>query len=76
MVATLLKDFGLFRIQKSVFWGFLSIAEINSIITEGHNLLKRTDKLLITPVNTHNKNTHHIGHRAEEFNDWPIHTSI
>lgn len=75
-IAALLLDLGLRHIQKSAFWGFLSSAEINSVVTEGHNLLKRTDKLLITPVSTRSKHTYHLGHQDDEFADWPTHASI
>ena len=75
-VADLLLDFGLQHIQQSVFWGFLSVAEVNNIIMDANNLLESADKLLITPVNTHNKNTRHLGHQADSFTDWQKHASI
>ena len=75
-ITDLLLDLGLRRIQKSVFWGFLSAAEISGIYNEAHTLLAKADRLLITPVNTRSKNNYYIGHAPDEFLDWQSHESI
>lgn len=75
-VADSLLNLGLLHIQKSVFWGFLSVAEINSIIAGADELLESADKLLVTPVNTRNKNTRYLGHHGGTFTDWRDHASI
>ena len=75
-VADLLLDFGLYHIQNSVFWGYLTKAEVNSIIVKSKDLLESADRLLIAPVNIHNKQTRYLGHRANSFIDWKEHTSI
>lgn len=73
-----LLGYGLFAIQKSVFWGFISAAERNAIQRELVQNLSKEDKACIIPirVNTKDKQTHLIGYTESDFCDWKISDAI
>ncbi len=75
-ISTLLLDFGLRDIQKSVYWGFLSGSEASTIIREGETLMQKMDKLLIIPITMQSREKKYIGHEEDEFKDWDTHASI
>ena len=67
-LATLLKDFGLAPLQKSVFYGYLNQAELRALIHEARQLLNpETDSLFWQQTHLEELlEKHHIGkHPAE-----------
>ena len=75
----ILEGYGLFSIQKSVFWGFLTRAEIGAIIRYVEkNISPKTDKFFVTPIviNYNAKNTSFIGYHKNDFQDWKEYGSI
>ena len=62
---------GLRAVQKSVFWGYLTRAELNSIRRFISNIIDKDDKSLITRTNFHGRGfSYLIGHKKEDFEDW------
>ena len=68
----LLEGHGLFSIQKSVFWGFLTKAEYNAISRYIIKELSCSDKCLILPIsiNSRNQSTTCLGYKESDFQDW------
>ncbi|MDI9347684.1 MAG: CRISPR-associated endonuclease Cas2 [Methylacidiphilales bacterium] len=73
-IVSLLFDYGLFRIQKSVFWGYLSTAELNSISFQAKAVIGAHDEdyFLATRVmiNKKDKKSILINYDNYNFNDW------
>ena len=66
-----LEQYGLKPAQKSVFWGYLTLAELEAIKRHLRNNLKKTDKALITRANLNGKGlSYFIGHSQMDFKDW------
>lgn len=66
-----LNGYGLKSIQKSVFWGYLSLAELNAIKRSLDNKLQIEDKVFITRTNFNSKTkSFFIGHKEIDFMDW------
>ena len=66
-----LGKYGLKPIQKSVFWGYLSLAELRAIQRYLIATLKEMDKAFITHTNFNGRGqSHFIGHSREDFKDW------
>ena len=62
---------GLKPVQKSVFWGYLTSAEMEAIKRYLNAKLGNTDKVFITHTNFNGRGqSYFIGHRAEDFRDW------
>ena len=62
---------GLKPVQKSVFWGYLSLAEMEAIKRYLNNSLEKTDKVFITHTNFNGRGqSYFIGHNEEDFRDW------
>lgn len=69
--------YGLNAVQKSVFWGCLSIAELNAIIRLFNNSLSTVDKVFITRVNMQEqKLDYSFGYNDKAFKDWDEHGFI
>jgi len=67
----MLQSQGLKHVQKSVFWGYLTVAEINSIGRFITATIEDADKVLITHTNFNGRGQSHLfGHTKEEFKDW------
>ncbi len=66
-----LGKYGLKSVQKSVFWGYLTMAEINAIKRYLNAELCETDKVLITRTNLNSRGqSFFIGHADQDFCDW------
>ncbi len=66
-----LEKIGMRSVQKSVFWGFLTKAELTSVHRFIKQNLSKDDKTLITHTNFNG--TGHsflIGHDPHDFQDW------
>ncbi len=62
---------GLKAVQKSVFWGYLTKAELNSIKRFIFSLVSKDDKALITKTNFNGKGfSYFVGYKKNEFKDW------
>ncbi len=62
---------GLKSVQKSVFWGYLTLAELESIKRYLQGNLGEWDKAFITHTNFNGRGqSYFIGHRNEDFKDW------
>ena len=62
---------GLKPVQKSVFWGYLTHAEMELVKRCLNSLLEKTDKALITHTNFNGRGqSYTIGHHCEDFQDW------
>ncbi len=62
---------GLKPMQKSVFWGYLTQAELNGIRRFISHLVKKEDKTLITRTNFNGRGfSYLIGHKKKDFEDW------
>ncbi len=68
----ILLGYGLFPIQKSVFWGRITKAEKNAISRCLQDYIKDGDKAFILPINVKHKdsNTHLFGYAEDDFVDW------
>ena len=66
-----LLGYGLRGVQKSVFWGYLSKAELTAVKRDLLASLKETDKVFITrsSINSH-RYSFFIGHPDNDFTDW------
>ena len=63
--------YGLRAVQKSVFWGCISIAELNAIRRMFANDLDVNDKVFITRVNMQEqKLDYSFGYDDKDFKDW------
>lgn len=66
-----LEKYGLKPTQKSVFWGYLTLAELTSVKRYLTDNLEKTDKAFITHTNFNGRGqSYFIGHGKEEFSDW------
>ena len=66
-----LGKYGLKAVQKSVFWGYLTQAEVEAIKRCLKAVLKKTDKVFITHTNFNGRGqSFFIGHDAADFRDW------
>jgi len=67
-----LQRYGLHAVQKSVFWGYLTLAELEAIKRYFSSELQNMDKAFITHTNFNGRGqSFFIGHIKEEFTDWP-----
>lgn len=66
-----LGKYGLNAVQKSVFWGCLTEAELNGLKRFFDETLQENDKAFITRTNFNGRGqSYHIGHQASDFKDW------
>lgn len=66
-----LGKYGMKAVQKSVFWGYLTLAELNAIKRFLKIILNSTDKTFITHTNFNGRGQSFIiGNDPEEFKDW------
>ena len=66
-----LEQYGLKPIQKSVFWGYLTLAERLAVKRYLQNKLKKEDKAFISKANFNGKGpSDFIGHIKDDFTDW------
>lgn len=69
--------YGLKSVQKSVFWGYLTLAEKNAIARLLNNALDKTDKAFMTHVSMQRKSfSYKIGHHDDDFKDWEEHVCL
>ena len=62
---------GLKPVQKSVFWGYLTRAEVEAIKRYLHTSLGKADKVFVTHTNFNGRGrSYFIGHSEEDFRDW------
>lgn len=62
---------GMRPVQKSVFWGYLTMAELTGLRRFISHHASKRDKALITRTNFNGRGTSYlIGHKKEEFQDW------
>ena len=66
-----LLSYGLRSVQKSVFWGYLAIPEVNSIKRTLDNSLSPLDKAFIASSNFNGRGqSYFVGHTKNDFSDW------
>jgi len=66
-----LGKYGLKPVQKSVFWGYLTRAELESIKRHLNANLKKMDRAFITHTNFNGRGqSYFVGHSEEDFRDW------
>lgn len=66
-----LGKYGLRGVQKSVFWGYLTFAELEAIKRFLENSLEKQDKAFVTHTNFNRRGqSHFVGHHKEDFRDW------
>ena len=66
-----LEQYGLKPIQKSVFWGYLTLAEQLAVKRHLQTKLDKTDKAFISKSSFNGKGpSDFIGHTKEDFTDW------
>lgn len=66
-----LNKYGLKSVQKSVFWGYLTRAELEAIKRYLNKSLKKIDRAFITHTNFNGRGqSYSIGHRKDDFSDW------
>ncbi len=66
-----LEKYGLRATQKSVFWGYLTMAELFSIKRYLKDILEMNDKAFITHTSFYNERySYFFGHGKEDFEDW------
>ncbi len=66
-----LEKIGMKAVQKSVFWGCLTHAELSAIFRFIKDSIEHGDKALITRTNFNGQgHSFLIGHEKEEFSDW------
>ena len=64
-------QYGMFAVQKSVFWGYLTIAELHSVQRYLSEKLQTSDKAFIVHSNFNGRGQCFlIGHQLSEFADW------
>lgn len=62
---------GLKPVQKSVFWGYLTLAELEALKRYLSTNLQIADKVFITRTNFNGRGQScFIGHHEEDFRDW------
>ena len=62
---------GLKPVQKSVFWGYLTLADMEAIKRYLNAELKSADKVFITHTNFNGRGqSYFIGHNDTDFKDW------
>ena len=68
-----LEGYGLSAIQKSVFWGYLTKAEFQTIVRLVRYKLDQNDKFLITKskIKLKDLGTYWYGYMESDFEDWP-----
>ena len=68
----ILLGYGLFPVQKSVFWGKITQAEQNAISRALQDYIKDNDKAFILPINVNRKNSKVclFGYDDDDFTDW------
>ena len=63
--------YGLKSVQKSVFWGCITNAELGAIKSQFNKLLTNKDKVFITKVNMREqKLDYSYGYNPSSFKDW------
>jgi CRISPR-associated endonuclease Cas2 len=66
-----LEKSGMRSVQKSVFWGYLTKAELSSICRFIDGITGKEDRTLITRTNISGHGfSHLVGYSKEEFHDW------
>lgn len=66
-----LGKYGLKATQKSVFWGYLTIAELTAIKRHLGAKLDTTDKAFIARTNFNGRGqSYFLGHNRMDFTDW------
>ena len=66
-----LEKYGLKPAQKSVFWGYLTLAELTAIKRYLKSNIQKTDKAFITRTNFNGKALSYVlGHEKKDFSDW------
>ena len=66
-----LGSFGLRAVQKSVFWGYLTIAEVHAVKRSLQKYLDTSDKGFVIRSNFNGQGrSYFIGHSKEDFEDW------
>ena len=66
-----LNKHGLKAVQKSVFWGYLTMAEVEAIKRYLSRSLEKMDKAFITHTNFNRRGqSYFIGHEKSDFRDW------
>ena len=66
-----LSSFGLRAVQKSVFWGYLSFAELHAVKRSLRKYLNVRDKGFVTRSHFQGGGqSYFIGHGKEDFEDW------
>ncbi len=66
-----LNRYGLTSVQKSVFWGYLTFAELEAVRRHLEYNLRRTDKAFITHTNFNGRGrSYFVGHEKNDFEDW------
>ena len=69
--------YGLKAVQRSVFWGCLTIAEVNAIKRLFDSLLNTSDKVFVTRVKMQDeKLDYSFGYDDKVFKDWDEHGYI
>lgn len=69
--------YGLKSVQKSVFWGCITGAELSAIKIQFNNLLTNRDKVFITRVNMcEQKLDYSYGYNQSSFKDWDEYGNI
>ncbi|MGX9366968.1 CRISPR-associated endonuclease Cas2 [Desulfoplanes sp. PS50] len=72
-----LEKTGMKNVQQSVFWGFLSMAELNAVRRFTDSIIKKGDKALVTRTNFNGHGCSFLfGYCDEEFQDWKEHHVI
>ena len=62
---------GLKPVQKSVFWGYLTLAELEAIKRYLGANLENMDKVFMTHTNFNGRGqSYFIGHSKQDFTDW------
>lgn len=66
-----LGKYGLKPVQKSVFWGYLTMAEIKAIKRYLNEKLEKDDKAFVTHTNFNGRGqSYFFGHKKTDFSDW------
>lgn len=68
-----LLDYGLFSIQYSIFWGFLSLPEKNAVYRFLKKTIKEKDRIIFFPISlSDNPHLIKMGYEKFKFKDWKI----
>lgn len=66
-----LKGFGLRGVQKSVFWGYLTMAELHAVKRSLHKYLNGLDRGFVVRSQFNGQGqSYFVGHSKEDFEDW------